>query len=201
MNTNNYTESEYFKRNTALVDKCTELAESLHDGQFRDNGRPYIEHPMAVSKLGVTVINSWYKTNASSVSHEEYDSLVCKFTCVALLHDVLEDTDICYDALVEKVGEEIANYVRELTLVFNSGANKHQELLKKAKEYSDLAKFVKICDRYSNVFDSLITPEWSPERTKSYARKGLELVEIMQPLPDYAEEMAKMAETLFRKIV
>lgn len=199
MNTNNYTESEYFKRNTVLVDKCTRLAEKLHDGQFRDDGRPYIEHPMAVCKLGVSAINSWYKNNPS-ISHEDYDNLVCKFTCVAILHDVLEDTDMNYDTLVEYVGEEIAKYVSELTLICSNGANKHQELIKKARGYSDLAKFVKICDRYSNVFDSLITPAWTPERTKSYARKGMELIQVMQPLPDYSGDLQIMAESLFRKI-
>ena len=52
-----------------------ELAKRAHDGQFRESGEPYIQHPLEVAQILLTL-------------KPDEDSLIA-----SLLHDVLEDTD------------------------------------------------------------------------------------------------------------
>ena len=76
---------------TALAAK---IAAQAHKGQKDKAGRDYINHPLTV---------------ASYVSGEQEK-------CVALLHDVLEDSTMyTYQDLAEMFGEDIAASVRTLT--------------------------------------------------------------------------------------
>ena len=64
------------KDELAIVKKAYELAEEGHRGQERKSGAPYIEHPIAVAQI-LTSIQADHET-----------------ICAALMHDLLEDTDI-----------------------------------------------------------------------------------------------------------
>ena len=71
--------------NKQLALKALSVAEKAHKGQFRKDGvTPYIEHPMKVASFLYTV------------GIRDDDIL-----CVALLHDVLEDTSVTTAELVE----------------------------------------------------------------------------------------------------
>ena len=63
-----------------------ELAEKSHTGQTRDSGEPYITHPVAVAfillELGM-----------------DTDTI-----CAALLHDVVEDTEVTLEELKKMFG-------------------------------------------------------------------------------------------------
>ena len=76
-----------------------EYAESLHEGQFRVSGEPYISHPVAVAEI---VSDLGLDTNS---------------ICAALLHDTVEDcsdkTDL--DEITSKFGLETAMLVDGLT--------------------------------------------------------------------------------------
>ena len=39
------------KYDDSVIIKAYEIARSLHDGQFRKSGEPYIIHPVAVAKI------------------------------------------------------------------------------------------------------------------------------------------------------
>lgn len=60
---------------TDLTKKAMRLAYKAHDGQYDKGGVPYVFHPFHVAEQ----------------MHSEYD------ICVALMHDVLEDTDYTID--------------------------------------------------------------------------------------------------------
>lgn len=60
---------------TDLTKKAMRLAYRAHDGQYDKGGVPYVFHPFHVAEQ----------------MHSEYD------ICVALMHDVLEDTDYTID--------------------------------------------------------------------------------------------------------
>lgn len=60
---------------TDLTKKAMRLAYKAHDGQYDKGGVPYVFHPFHVAEQ----------------MHGEYD------ICVALMHDVLEDTDYTID--------------------------------------------------------------------------------------------------------
>jgi GTP pyrophosphokinase len=73
------------------------LAAEAHDGQTRKSGEPYIFHPLAVAYIVVGM----------NLDHQSVIS--------AILHDVLEDTDVSREHLVEEFGEEITSIVDGLS--------------------------------------------------------------------------------------
>lgn len=69
-----------------------------HGAQVRKySGRPYVQHPISVSEI------------VSSVDHTP------EMIAAALLHDVVEDTNITLDDIREKFGDTVAEYVYFLT--------------------------------------------------------------------------------------
>jgi (p)ppGpp synthase/HD superfamily hydrolase len=62
-----------------MLDKAIHLATNAHHGQFDKGGKPYILHPLRVM--------SFIKTDDEELQ------------CIALLHDVVEDTDVTYSDL------------------------------------------------------------------------------------------------------
>ncbi len=79
-----------------------ELAAEAHKTMRRKSGEPYILHPLAVSRICVEEIG-----------------LGVRSTICALLHDVVEDTDISLDDIERDFGSEIARIVDGLTKISN----------------------------------------------------------------------------------
>ena len=69
------------------------LAYNAHHGQFDKGGVPYIFHPIHLA--------------------EQMDDEIT--TCVALLHDTVEDTDVTLEVLAKDFPAEVVNAVRLLT--------------------------------------------------------------------------------------
>jgi (p)ppGpp synthase/HD superfamily hydrolase len=63
-----------------MLDKALHLAVNAHHGQFDKGGKPYILHPLRVM--------SFLKSDDEELQ------------CMALLHDVVEDTDTTYNDLI-----------------------------------------------------------------------------------------------------
>ena len=78
---------------TPLTGKAMKLAYKAHHGQFDYNGIPYIFHPIHVAE-------------------QMDDEISC---CVALLHDVVEDTDITMEELSREFPPEVIDAVKLLT--------------------------------------------------------------------------------------
>lgn len=78
---------------TPLTNKAINLAYKAHEGQFDCNGVPYIFHPFHVAE-------------------EMKDEIS---TCAALLHDVVEDTDVSMEQLREIFPKEVTDAVELLT--------------------------------------------------------------------------------------
>jgi GTP pyrophosphokinase len=79
-----------------------ELAAEAHKTMRRKSGEPYILHPLAVSRICVEEIG-----------------LGVRSTICALLHDVVEDTDISLEDIERDFGSEIARIVDGLTKISN----------------------------------------------------------------------------------
>ena len=73
------------------------------------------------------------------------------------LHDVLEDTDATYEDLVNEFDYNIASIVHDVT--DEEGGNRFERWLKTAPKIRSNASsiFVKLCDRHSNMTQSLKT--------------------------------------------
>lgn len=82
-----------------LVGDAFELARTAHAGQTRNGsgGRPYIEHPLAVAE--------------QLAGYECPDRVLA----AALLHDVVEESEIGVEEIRLRFGEEVAGLVAALT--------------------------------------------------------------------------------------
>ncbi|HSG03200.1 MAG TPA: RelA/SpoT family protein [Marinobacterium sp.] len=115
-------------------------AEQAHDGQRRKSGEPYVTHPLAVA-------------NVLSEMHMDHDSLIA-----AMLHDVIEDTEISYEGIHTQFGEEVATIVdgvSKLThLEFETKAEAQAENFQKmvlAMAEDIRVIIVKLADRLHNM--------------------------------------------------
>lgn len=80
-----------------LIKKAYNLASEKHGNQCRMSGEPYIIHPMGVAYILAEL------------------GLDDETICAALLHDVVEDTDLTHEDLVELFGDSIAEMVAGVT--------------------------------------------------------------------------------------
>ena len=71
-----------------------------HEHQKRDDGQPYIVHPLRVAESLRAIAGC-----------EDEDIL-----CAAVLHDTIEDTNTSYDDLIKRFGKRVADWVAELTV-------------------------------------------------------------------------------------
>src|SRR5436305_1145310 len=80
-----------------LVTRAFRFADAAHEGQKRRSGEPFINHPVGVAKICVEL-----RLDEETIA-------------AALLHDVVEDTEIDLDTLREEFGAEIAALVAGVT--------------------------------------------------------------------------------------
>lgn len=83
--------------NEELIKKAYNYANDNHKEQKRISGEPYIIHPLQVANILAEL--------------ELDDSTIC----AALLHDVVEDTPITHEDIVNEFGDEIAEMVEGVT--------------------------------------------------------------------------------------
>ena len=144
-----------------------ELAESLHEGQFRVSGEPYISHPVAVAEIVAEL------------------GLDTASICAALLHDTVEDcsdkTDLC--DIEGRFGKEIAMLVDGLTKLVTVYVADTEEaqienirkmLLAMSKDIRVI--FIKLCDRLHNMRTLAVKAD--PKRRAT----ALETMHVYAPL-------------------
>ncbi len=127
---------------TSKITEAYNYADSLHEGQFRLSGEPYISHPVAVARIVAEL-------------GLDTDSI-----CAALLHDTVED---CADRtnleiLTKMFGRDVAMLVDGLTKIIQvQVADKeeaHIENIRKmllAMNKDIRVIFIKLCDRLHNM--------------------------------------------------
>lgn len=151
--------------NVELITKAYELAYRVHDGQKRATGEPYIIHPLAVAQI---------------LAESEMDS---ESIIAALLHDVIEDTDVSYQNIKAQFGASIADLVEGVTklgrIPYSSREEQQMENLRKM--FLAMAKdvrviLIKLADRLHNMrtIDNL------PEEKRR--KKALETMEVYSPI-------------------
>lgn len=109
---------------TALTNKALKIAYAAHDGQTDKAGMPYIFHPYHLA--------------------EQMDDEIS--VCVALLHDVAEDTAVTLESLAEIFPQEIMEPLRLLT---HKKDDDYLEYVKALKQ-NPTAKKVKLADLAHN---------------------------------------------------
>ena len=141
------------------------LAEEAHGGQQRQSGEPYISHPLAVAEILVGL------------------GMDSDCICAALLHDVVEDTDITLEVLQKKFGHDVALMVDGVTkikkLSFASKEDKQSENIRKmllAMSEDIRVIIIKLADRLHNIRTLQFK---SPDKQRLIA---LETMEIYAPI-------------------
>ena len=136
-------------------------AEQAHKGQFRRSGEPYITHPLAVANILASV-------------HMDHQSLM-----VAMLHDVIEDTGISKQAIIDQFGETVANIVDGVSKLAKIEYESQAE--KQAKNFQKMALamakdlrviVVKLSDRLHNMRTLGAMP---PDKKRRIAKETLEI--------------------------
>lgn len=148
-----------------LVHRALKRAVKAHKKQDRDGEcpLPYATHPVDVLNL---------IRYDGGVTDEE-------LLAAALLHDVLEETDLDYDDLAAEFGTRVARVVKELTREEPDHAGlspeeiwqvRTQTMLDEIDRMSDEAKVIKLADRASNLRAALLTR--TGEDLNNYVRQS-----------------------------
>ena len=154
--------------NPATLSKAYDFALKAHEKQKRDEGSPYIIHPVAVANILTEL-----KLDSATIA-------------TGLLHDTIEDTHATYKTIEKEFGKEVADLVDGVTKISvfenkassNSKAENFRKLiLATSKDIRVL--LVKLADRLHN----MRTIKFVTSKEKQI-RKAKETMEIYAPLAD-----------------
>lgn len=147
------------------IQRAVELSKNAHHGQLRQSGEAYVTHPIAVARILTSL-------------HLDTQAIIA-----ALLHDVVEDTDITAENIAAQFGKPVADIVDGLskldklqfeTLADAQAENFRKMLMAMARDVRVI--LIKLADRLHN----MRTLE-SMSRDKS-ARIARETMEIYAPI-------------------
>ena len=123
------------------VKKAYSIAEEAHAGVYRESGEPYITHPLNVAK--------------NLLDMEVYDG---DTICAALLHDVVEDSDITLEDIKEALNPTVSELVDGVTKMrrLNFSTKEQQIQANTRKIITSLNKdvriiMIKLADRLHNM--------------------------------------------------
>lgn len=141
---------------TSLTNKAMKIAYDAHHGQYDCNGVPYIFHPYHLAE-------------------QMNDEIT---VCVALLHDVAEDTDITIEQLEKDFPKEVTEALKLLTHNDNTD---YFDYVRAIKE-NPIAKAVKMADLLHNsdqsrIVDKAVVPAEKMEFWKKKYTKARQILE------------------------
>ncbi len=149
------------KEQVDVVYKAYLYGAEAHMDQRRMSGEPYIHHPLAVARILADM-------------RLDYQSIAA-----ALLHDVIEDTLIPKEHLIDDFGEEVAELVDGVTkltqIKFKSRATAEAENFRKmilAMVRDIRVIIIKLADRLHNLRTLGVLP---PKKRRRIARETLEI--------------------------
>ncbi len=152
--------------NEALITKAYIFSKSSHGNQKRHSGDLYFTHPLAVAEILADL-----KLDQESIA-------------TALLHDVVEDTDVTLEEIEKDFGENVARLVDGVTKLgkikpVSSGqvANDNLHKLFIAMSWDIRVLIVKLADRLHN----MRTLFYMPSREKRI-KKAQESLDVYAPL-------------------
>ena len=109
---------------------------------------------------------------------------------VALLHDVLEDTDLSYSELQRAFSDDIAEAVRALSKDESLPADQQiPDSLRRIKKFRKEVWAVKLSDRISNMQEP--PKSWSVEKTKKYHQVAKLILKELDGGNSYLEQRLK----------
>ena len=158
------------------------LANDAHKGQVRSSGDPYISHPIAVASILVDYCM-------------DTDTIVS-----ALLHDVVEDTDIPLEEIRKKFGDDVALMVDGVTKIGQVPLNTKEEqqaenirkiLMAMSKDIRVI--IIKLADRLHNMRTLDARPPHKQRKTSLETMNFYAPIAHRLGMSDVKEEMEDIA--------
>jgi RelA/SpoT family (p)ppGpp synthetase len=143
------------------LEEAYHFSDAAHHGQYRSSGEPYISHPVAVAEI----LSGW--------------QLDAQTLIAALLHDVVEDTEVSKDDISSRFGKPVADLVDGVSkldrIEFQSQLDAQAEnfrkmLLAMARDVRVI--LIKLADRLHNM-RTLEAVE--PKKRRRVAKETLEI--------------------------
>lgn len=151
------------KIDVKLIKKAYDYAVYYHGNQCRHSGEPYIIHPLHVASILAEI------------------GLDDSTICAALLHDVVEDTEVTDHDLRQEFGEEIAEMVKGVTKLgtMQFASIEEQQVEDYRKMFLAMGKdirviLIKLADRLHNM------------RTLKYLRRDRQIANAKETMELYA---------------
>lgn len=149
---------------TKIIIKAYNYAKEKHGTQCRKSGEPYIIHPVQVAYI------------LADIGLDEAT------ICAALLHDVVEDTEVTHEDLVRDFGEEIATMVAGVTKLGElryQASTEERQVENYRKMFLAMGKdirviIIKLADRLHNL------------RTLKYLRRDRQIANAKETMELYA---------------
>ncbi len=116
------------------INRAIYYAKKYHANQKRDSGELFYSHPLAVAEM---VSDYLFDTDA---------------IIIAILHDIVEDTDVTVEMVKEWFGDNVAKGVEGLTRVKLYGKITSAEIIELLWRQGDKKTLlIKLCDRLHNM--------------------------------------------------
>ena len=143
------------------IQRAYALAEASHEGQKRISGGDFIEHPVAVATILADL-----RLDTTTIT-------------AALLHDIVEDTDVTLGSVQEDFGDEVARIVDGLTklerIEYKSREQEQAENVRKmivAMAGDIRVLLIKLADRLHNMRTLSVL---APDKQRRIATETLEI--------------------------
>ncbi len=166
-----------------LIEQAYLFANEAHAGQVRKSGQPYIVHPISVAYILVEL------------------GMDTECIVAALLHDVIEDTPVRLEEVIEKFGKRISVLIDGVTKLEKITHSSREGLSREETQAENLRKMlfamnedirviiIKLADRLNNIRTLGALP---PQKQRDIAR---ETMEVFAPLA-HRMGMRKVKEEL-----
>lgn len=143
--------------------KAIMFAADAHKNQKRkgNDGSPYINHLIETAYL------------LTKIAKIEDDEIIQ----AAILHDIIEDTNVTLEILDAEFGKRVASLVKSITddKSLSLEERRANQIAHLASACND-AKLIKLADNCSNIIS--IPPNWSKERIESYRKWSHEVASL-----------------------
>lgn len=164
------------------ISQAYAVAEKAHEGQQRTSGDPYITHPLAVASILLD-----YCMDTDTI-------------CAALLHDVVEDTEVTLEELRKKFGDDVALMVDGVTKIGLVPLNSKEELQAEniRKILMAMSKdirviIIKLADRLHNMRTLAARPPHKQRKTSLETMNFYAPIAHRLGMSDVKEEMEDIA--------
>ncbi len=146
-----------------LIARAYGVAHAAHKGQARKSGEPYVYHPLCTADILADLY-----LDATTIA-------------AALLHDVLEDTEVTKETLVEKFGDEVADIVDGVTKLKRLPSGNLEEA-----QAESLRKMIVAMSRDVRVIIIKLADRLHNMRTLAYLKRETQLKKATETLEIYA---------------